>query len=233
MALGVVGVTKQFNPRPFESRKLNNSTSLPSQSRTRRSLSQKGRKQPTKGVTNLSSRKARQRKRRASASSMGHKPPTTSFESLTQRSRLQSRQDITSKRVARRRQRREALPETVPLRHFQPRKETPKKTRRKVKRPPSPLIYIVRLLILGIGLAAIVGTIISTVNPARQVTAESAATPTEQSAENASSKVSVSLGQEIVALKTEIEALTKANSQLDPGVFFCGSRYRGLCRFTR
>ncbi len=212
-------MTKQFNLRPFESRKSNNSTSLPSQRRTKRSLSQKGSKQPTERVTNLSSRKPRQRRKRASAYSLGRKSPTTSFESLPQRSRVQSSPDIT-KRVARRRQRREALLETAALRNSQPRKATPKKTRRKVKRPPSPLIYILRLLILGIGLAAIVGTIISTVNPARQVTAESAARQTEQSAENASSKVTVSLGQEIVALKTEIEALTKANSQLDTGVFF-------------
>ncbi len=213
-------MTKQFNPRPFEPKRLNNSISSPSQGRSRRPLSQPSSRQPSEQVTSLSSRRNRQRRRRGSSSVSSHKY-TANFESLSQKSGVQSRQDIASRRFARRRQRRERDVNlgAVSAQNPQPRKAA-KPTRRKVKRPSSPLIYIIRLLILGIGLAAIVGTIISTVNPARQVTAETKATATEQSAENtSSSQVNVSLGQEVAALTTEIEALTKANSKLDAGVF--------------
>lgn len=184
-------------------------------------MSKSSRRQPREPLTSLSTRRSRQKRRRSYSSSYSNKT-TTNFEKFSPSSRSQSRQDMASKRAARRRQRRERDREAnfgaVTKQNTPPRKVT-KPTRRKVKRPPSPLIYVIRLLILGIGLAAIVGTIISTVNPTRQVTAETKATATEQRAENTSSQVNVSLGQEIPALTTEIEALTKANSKLDAGVF--------------
>ncbi|HEY9652499.1 MAG TPA: serine hydrolase, partial [Coleofasciculaceae cyanobacterium] len=97
-------------------------------------------------------------------------------------------------------------------------------TRRPQKRSFSPLVYIVRLLILGIGIGAIVGTLLSSLNPTSHasVKAKSAAEAAVQEQENSTASNSptpLALSQEIGPLKAQIQTLVGQNSTLQPGIF--------------
>ena len=83
-----------------------------------------------------------------------------------------------------------------------------------------PLVYIIRLLILGIGMGAIAGTLISAINPATQAKAKSAPqAQIQESPQPTTTSSALALTQEIQPLKTQIQALTTQNSKLQPGVF--------------
>lgn len=96
----------------------------------------------------------------------------------------------------------------------------------------SPLIYGTRLLILGIGLGVVVGTLLSVGNPASHY--RPTASPTNQASQIKTAVASESLpdaptagdrqlslqqGEEISSLKTEIRAALEQYPQLTPGVF--------------
>lgn len=96
----------------------------------------------------------------------------------------------------------------------------------------SPLIYGARLLILGIGLGVVVGTLLSIGNPASQD--RPTATPTDRSSQIKKAVASESLpdapraseletppksGEEIAPLKAEITAALQQYPELQPGVF--------------
>ena len=89
-------------------------------------------------------------------------------------------------------------------------------------RPLSPLMYVTRLLILGIGIGAIVGTFLSiwdsssrhSVEASANTNATVAATPGEKK-----NTITVAMGQEILALKPQLQALATANPNLQAGVF--------------
>lgn len=84
----------------------------------------------------------------------------------------------------------------------------------------SPLVYIIRLLILGIGMGAIAGTLISAINPATPAKAKDASTTQiQESPQSTSSSSTLPLTQEIQPLKTQIQSLATQNSKLQPGVF--------------
>ncbi|BAY20329.1 peptidoglycan glycosyltransferase [Calothrix sp. NIES-2100] len=87
------------------------------------------------------------------------------------------------------------------------------------------LLYTMRLLIVGVGIGAIMGTILSVLDPASHMTPNSAnpgntnvgqsqpqATPT------AATPSGLYLSQEIIPLKTAVQSLTAANPNLAPGV---------------
>ena len=94
----------------------------------------------------------------------------------------------------------------------------------------SPLLSGVRLLIVGVGLAAIAGTLLSIRNPEAQNVAglsasgDAVATGSPNSGNSGNLRVNslnaLHLGQEIVQLKNEIQTLSASYSQLTPGVFF-------------
>nr|WP_199328923.1 serine hydrolase [Coleofasciculus sp. FACHB-1120] len=118
---------------------------------------------------------------------------------------------------------------------------SPQRRTRSPGRPVSPWLYGARLLILGVGLGAIAGTVLSAWDPAtRQVAgAASKGSVLQQSAVGAIGQASgqkspaqadaamgaaagtsaLTLNQEIPALKAHLQALVTQNSKLNPGVF--------------
>ncbi len=95
-------------------------------------------------------------------------------------------------------------------------------SRRPQKRPVSPLVYILRLLILGIGIGALVGTIISALYPATHASVknkDTAKTQIQESPTQRNPSSALPPGQEILPLKAKIQALVAQNPQLQPGVF--------------
>ena len=93
----------------------------------------------------------------------------------------------------------------------------------KQKRPTHPLAYIIRLLILGIGIGAIAGTLLSALDPAMQVSSvkspESAKSQAQESPKPVSQPTPLALSQEILPLKSQVQALAANNPKLEPGVF--------------
>lgn len=91
------------------------------------------------------------------------------------------------------------------------------------KRPFGPLIYVVRLLVLGIGIGVIAGTLLSALNPTMQASVngkEQGKNPKEaKEAIVASPSPTLQLTQEIPVLKAQIQALARQNPTLNPGVF--------------
>ncbi|HEY9600547.1 MAG TPA: serine hydrolase [Allocoleopsis sp.] len=96
-----------------------------------------------------------------------------------------------------------------------------RKPQRQQKRLKSPLVYLIRLLILGIGIGSIVGTLLSVLNPATQasVKVEETAKTEVQESPNQRSMATLRLGQEMVPLKSQIQTLATQNPNLQPGVF--------------
>lgn len=96
-------------------------------------------------------------------------------------------------------------------------------SRRPQKRPVNPWIYIVRMLILGIGMGTITGTLLSALNPATQTSAKANNEAKSQAQESptpvASPSPSLQLTQEMPALKAQIQTLALQNPKLQPGVF--------------
>lgn len=86
------------------------------------------------------------------------------------------------------------------------------------------VLYGVRLLILGIGLGVIAGTVLSVWDPATRFAsganlAEQKATDTKpEASESEAAENQLKLQQELTPLKTQIQAVMAQNSQLTPGV---------------
>lgn len=103
----------------------------------------------------------------------------------------------------------------------------------KSPRPVSPLVYGTRLIILGVGIGALVGTLLSALDPARRLPASAQAAKSPEAAKvEVQSKQSqlaswqvanpdsaLKLNQEISALKSQVQDLVKQNPKLQPGVF--------------
>lgn len=101
-------------------------------------------------------------------------------------------------------------------------KKPGKKVRRR-SRPSSPLLYAIRLLILGVGIAAIAGTILSAWDSATHNSAEKSSDATLQAQETASKKTQLfefALKEELLPLKSQVEALAIKNPKLEAGAFF-------------
>lgn len=100
----------------------------------------------------------------------------------------------------------------------------PPQKKRVRKRRVSPWVYGVRLLILGIGLGAIAGTILSAIDRSGYLYASQADLPAEVQASPASpSSVvppSLLMGQEITSLQTQLEDLAAQQPELKPEAFF-------------
>ncbi|MDB9372115.1 serine hydrolase [Nodularia sphaerocarpa] len=86
------------------------------------------------------------------------------------------------------------------------------------------MLYALRLLIVGVGIGAIVGTILSVLDPATRMPSNSAASSgnvgTNQPQLTANPAAGLYLSQEITSLKNAVQNLATANPNLTPGVFF-------------
>ncbi|MHC5827786.1 MAG: serine hydrolase, partial [Nostoc sp.] len=112
------------------------------------------------------------------------------------------------------------------------RMEKPKSGRRasrktRLKPMAKTILYIVRLLIVGVGMGAIVGTVLSVLDPANRMITTSAPQsnsnvvrsqpqPTQTPPGGVSS---LYLSQEITPLKNAVQNLGNTNPNLTPGVF--------------
>ncbi|HEY9674505.1 MAG TPA: serine hydrolase [Waterburya sp.] len=103
---------------------------------------------------------------------------------------------------------------------------TPIPTKRIVRRPQkrskNPFVYIIRLLILGIGIGAIAGTLLSALDPASQASVkvnEPAKSQVQESPKPANRPAPLALSQEISPLKAQLQTLVGTNSKLQPGIF--------------
>ena len=95
-------------------------------------------------------------------------------------------------------------------------------SRRPQKRPLSPWVYIIRLLIIGIGIGAIAGTLLSALEPSTQAsvkTKDSVESQVQESPSATSNSTQQPLGQEITPLKAKIQTLVAQYPQLQAGVF--------------
>lgn len=90
-------------------------------------------------------------------------------------------------------------------------------------------LYGVRLIILGIGVGAIAGTLLSIWDPASRLTAGASQVETEQKANGAKSKSAIAAstdlktGQEMSAVKAQIQTLAAQTPQMMPGIFVMDS----------
>lgn len=106
-----------------------------------------------------------------------------------------------------------------------PRKTSPRKTQ--LKPMARTFLYGLRLLIVGVGIGAIVGTALSVLDPATRIATTEATSPDttigqaqSQSTQNPPVAASgLLLTQEISSLKTVVQNLAAANPNLTPGVF--------------
>ncbi|MEA5581408.1 serine hydrolase [Nodularia harveyana UHCC-0300] len=82
------------------------------------------------------------------------------------------------------------------------------------------MLYALRLLIVGVGIGAIVGTILSVLDPATRMPSNAAAHNLGQNQPQLPSNAAgLYLSQEITPLKNAIQNLAATNSNLTPGVF--------------
>jgi beta-lactamase class A len=92
--------------------------------------------------------------------------------------------------------------------------------RRPQKRPLGLLVYVVRLLVLGVGIGVIAGTLLSALNPTMQASVSQQETSKEQKEPTPPSpSPTLQLTQEIPSLKTQLQTLVRQNPTLNPGVF--------------
>ena len=111
--------------------------------------------------------------------------------------------------------------ERAPRKHalFSP-PDNPIRIPRPRNRPQAALLYVVRLLILGVGLAVISGTILSIWDPTTRLTAGANAPNAETNTPAVVQEDSnpLPLGQELTSLKTQIQTLITQNAKLSPSV---------------
>lgn len=112
-----------------------------------------------------------------------------------------------------------------------PRRSRAATARRRLANPPLPLLYLIRLIILGVGVAAIAGTLLSVLSPSnvassRDGTAPAVASNSRQTAAGglaqgraAGSVTDLRLTTEITRLKGELEQLATLTPGLTPVAF--------------
>ncbi|MDB9526684.1 class A beta-lactamase-related serine hydrolase, partial [Oscillatoria sp. CS-180] len=102
------------------------------------------------------------------------------------------------------------------------------KPRRSTRKAPRPVLYGIRLLILGTGIAAIAGTILSSLNPQKEGSTAQTANPNapqaasrQSSGRNALTRTtSLPLAEELISVETDLVALESMTPGLQQSVFF-------------
>lgn len=178
---------------------------------------------PRQGISSIPAQAARKRPLRVVNSS-----PSEPLKPLTERSGNQLRQQrrnpttlanstnkfgTTSQKIASR---------AHPKQTFTP-SQRKRQYRRKPNRSSQIVGYVVRLLILGIGISAFVGTLLSVLDPTTQglvnASSKTEETQVQASPTSASEQGKLPLTQELLPLKVQIQTLIGKNSELQPGVF--------------
>lgn len=94
----------------------------------------------------------------------------------------------------------------------------------KRKRRNSPILCGLRLLILGVGIGTLAGTLLSVLDPATRITANGKTANAQKMQQEQASVVvqpsALKLSQESLPLKTVVQLLAAKNPKLMPGVFF-------------
>jgi beta-lactamase class A len=85
-------------------------------------------------------------------------------------------------------------------------------------RPERSLLYGIRLLILGVGIAVLAGTLLSVLDPASRISTADKNAPDKNAAAEIQSADGLSLGQEIAPLKSQIQTLFAGQKQLTAGI---------------
>jgi beta-lactamase class A len=115
---------------------------------------------------------------------------------------------------------------TVPTKTVNPEKRSRPRERRRPANPVATLLlYIIRLSILGVGIGAIAGTVLTVIKPNFSSVANSSKPPATTpkiavAASNQESESELTLTQELPALQTKINALAAKYPKLEPGAFF-------------
>jgi beta-lactamase class A len=116
--------------------------------------------------------------------------------------------------------------------------------KRHAKKNVPPLVYATRLLILGVGIAVICGTMLSVVNAVSRsttavsdpssTTADGQKKPAESNSNSATASVPVALqlNQELTALKTQTQVLATENPNLTAGIFLVDLDTGGYLNFN-
>ncbi|MBD2138845.1 serine hydrolase [Anabaena sp. FACHB-1237] len=97
-----------------------------------------------------------------------------------------------------------------------------RRTSRKTRLKPmaQTMLYALRLLIMGVGIGAIVGTVLSVLDPANRINTTTSVTSTNQAQKLPQNHTSSLLvNQEITDLKSSVQSLTTASAELNAGVF--------------
>ena len=101
-----------------------------------------------------------------------------------------------------------------------------KPRKRSAPRSVPPLVYATRLLILGVGIAVICGTLLSVVNAvsrstvaAQEQTTAGPKNPADSASAAPAASEALQLNQELAALKTQVQVLATENPSLTAGIF--------------
>jgi beta-lactamase class A len=107
---------------------------------------------------------------------------------------------------------------TVSMEKPKPERRVSRKTR--LKPMDRTMLYALRLLIVGVGVGAIMGTLLSILDPANRISSVASLSQNTTSQKALPTpNTSLSLSQEITPLKNSLQTLTTASSDLTPGVF--------------
>ena len=149
-------------------------------------------------------------------------PPQRPASSVAKRTRKRLPQRPTNNVTPLRRQPVWSTPSDVTTDQAATRRSKPRRPQRKA---PRPVLYGIRLLILGTGMAAIAGTVLTSLNPNRNAN-QAGNTPTEVSTTAAPGQRDVELDQplplatELVAVETDLVELEAMTPNLSQSVFF-------------
>lgn len=100
-------------------------------------------------------------------------------------------------------------------------KKTRQKSSSSAKGFSTPLLYILRLLILGVGVAGVAGTVLSALDPSKKVPVEATTIEQQETVPVQNQPIqTLLLGEELLPLKTKLQALASKYTKLKAGVFF-------------
>ncbi|WP_027400955.1 serine hydrolase [Aphanizomenon flos-aquae] len=106
------------------------------------------------------------------------------------------------------------------VRMEKPRIESRGSRKTRLKPMARTVLYTLRLLIVGVGIGAIVGTLLSILDPANRLGSVALVSQTTTSQKiSQTPNTSLYLSQEITSLKNSLQTLSAANADLMPGVF--------------
>jgi beta-lactamase class A len=110
-----------------------------------------------------------------------------------------------------------------PLKHGTQQRSRVHPSQPQKRQKPAPILYGLRLLILGVGIGAIAGTLLSVLDPTSRIGTDNSIALEKTQQQQATVEVklpALKLSQEIMPLKTAVQQLAAKNAKLIPGMFF-------------